>query len=211
MKLLILTIFLIGQHGTLLAAAEKSNLEFLIDLADTLVLYPKNALDKQDLDYVLLSTGDSGNSLNWLLQTRLIRCFGEIADVYVLGSGENKALTSDRRGVRIEFIPLSAKITYSKSDSVSAGRLVERRGYLSCTFVITRSDEGRVVWDEEVKCEQSDLVAESQIPAIEGEDFHFTKGRWSSDRFRGSHWKQAALVSGVTGLVVYLFYTIRSR
>lgn len=212
MKLLILAVFLTSLRGTALGGTEESNLDFLFRLADSVVAFPGKALGEEKFDYVLLSRGDSANSLNWLIQSRLIDSFEKTSNVYIRGSQENQDSPPNGIGAEIEFVPLSHGITYSESDSLSPDgeSLVERRGHLTCAFLITRPGDGRVLWRGEGKGERLDYVARSKISTIEGE-FSYTKGEWSDERIHRGRWKQALLVSTVTGLIVYLFYSIRSR
>jgi hypothetical protein len=70
----------------------------------------------------------------------------------------------------------------------------------------TRQVRFQNVWQESV----SDTVAEKSLSRLENANLPFTIGR-REKRQDGFNWLEAALITTATGVVVYLFYSLRSR
>ena len=70
----------------------------------------------------------------------------------------------------------------------------------------TRQVRFQKIWQESV----SDTVAEKSLSRLENANLPFTIGR-REKRKDGFNWLEAALITTATGVVVYLFYSLRSR
>jgi hypothetical protein len=99
--------------------------------------------------------------------------------------------------------------------SVSGGRLF-RRGQCQRTASVlieiggheamTRQVRFQKIWHESAV----DTVAEKSLASLEDADLPFTVGKWQKPA-RKFRWLEPVLITSATGVVVYLFYALRSR
>ncbi len=62
------------------------------------------------------------------------------------------------------------------------------------------------IWEESAV----DTVAEKSLARLEDADLPFTVGKWERPA-SGFRWLEPALITSATGVIVYLFYALRSR
>ncbi|MDZ7345097.1 MAG: hypothetical protein ONA90_11360 [candidate division KSB1 bacterium] len=56
-----------------------------------------------------------------------------------------------------------------------------------------------------------DIVSQKSLPVLEDSNLPFTVGRWKQENGASLHWMEAALITAASGVIVYLFYSLRSR
>jgi hypothetical protein len=69
---------------------------------------------------------------------------------------------------------------------------------------------GQVYFQKIFEESRTDTLAEKTLPGLEDQNFPFTIGR-KENRESGSRWLEPVLITSATGVVVYLFYSLRSR
>jgi hypothetical protein len=77
---------------------------------------------------------------------------------------------------------------------------------VSAYNLATRQVRFQKIWEETA----TDSLDKKYLPGLEASNLPFTLGRWESAR-DGFHWLEAALITSATGIIVYLFYSLRSR
>lgn len=94
--------------------------------------------------------------------------------------------------------------------SLSNRRLVYRHASVLIEFeahdAATRQMLFQKIWEESA----ADTVAEKSLPRLENVNLPFTVGKWEK-RETGLRWLEPVLITSATGIIVYLFYALRSR
>ena len=57
----------------------------------------------------------------------------------------------------------------------------------------------------------TDTLSKKTLPALEDQNLPFTVGRWEEGTGEGVQWLEVALITAASGIIVYLFYSLRSR
>lgn len=156
-------------------------------------------------DAVVIKQLQDGNSVSWFFEGRLLHLAQKLGKKTYVSPGRVDSL---KQPVFFEVRPLRLRVEYLQvpGRSRSLVRQVQSGFYLK----VVRGSAGEVLLSREVWGKKSDIILEENIASYENPELAFTIGQKvkSTSRVR---WLQPVLISGVAGVVVYLFYSLRSR
>jgi len=192
----------------LISPSEKygDNLSFLGELTDKLL---RKWVLEQNLprdQSILLKRVSSQSLEDWFIEDRFLHVLKEQNYHRVrLGSRSSE-------GIVIEFKIIKLGIDYPRviRSGFWGNGEVERRGEVKVALKLYRAGRGEVMWTGVIGGSEVDRVPLNIIKDLESKGFSFTQaplpcGGMFSRIF------EPAVVLGVTGVVIYLFFSIRSK
>lgn len=213
-----LHIFVTGLLTTT-SAQNRDNYDVLSGLADSLLTEMIDAIPKSVHKVVLsewgrgstnvgVIAGSDGSSDDWFIESRLNEVLKDRGfDIYSHRDFPFNEETEDSAAV-IDFKLLDIGIGYSHQ-SIKEGSL-KRTARLHFLARIILQPTGKTLYSGGLQGNRQDSVALSERESNENPKVHFTIGR-SIETKGGSRILQPIVVTVVTGVVVYLFYALRSR
>ncbi len=194
--------------ATSLRAQDVSNTDFLTLLADSLLSeFVDGNLDSKNGTRVRIQAMDADNPSSWFLQDRLLEALKRKKfEVYVSPAVDTStAIGSD---YFLKFNALRFAIHYEDFIEESPYS-VRRRARAEFSMLLLDGRTGRVLWSGATEGRKSDVIAEDSIKSMENENMSFSIGTRASGS--GPSFVKPLLVASTAGVVVFLFYSIRSR
>ncbi|MFQ5706253.1 MAG: hypothetical protein ACE5HO_02325 [bacterium] len=155
----------------------------------------------------------ANNGADWFFLDRIVGVLKShgFENIYV-GPEENQQ--SDQRApfVVFEYKVLSVGIKYinrNPEKSIEEQRL-QRIGHVGLFVRIFEQPSGRLLRSEEIKGAKADWVERVHLSQIENPNISFTQGEIEGIGRNNKFW-EPVLITGVTGIIVFLFYSLRSR
>ncbi|MFQ6617525.1 MAG: hypothetical protein ACE5QV_02445 [Fidelibacterota bacterium] len=192
--------FLEGQTYT-------SNYELLRKSAEELALSIADELNRLEVHSVILAEKSAEDESTWFFNSILTRTLlkGGIK-VY-----KAELPVTDLPNATLNFRVISLGVKYLKAfrrrfwSSVN----VEREGYIKVTVEVIKQPEGQLILEKDFKKLTQDVVPMVEIDHLQKDNFLFTKDALPqiSD---GRGVIEPALIIGVTGVIIYLFFSLRS-
>lgn len=139
----------------------------------------------------------------WIMEQQLYR--------WIQGKGFNQIFTSRPDSIlsyyRIDYQPVSSRVQYDvyPTDSDSLQRTLR----LECYLRLTHPDNRLTVSTTQVDS-ITDIIGRDELERIENSQLPYTQGEIPENR----NWRrflEPTLVSVLTGVVIYSFYSLRSR
>jgi len=186
--------------------AQATNLELLTQLADSLVgSFLAREVGETSLS-VLLEKSDATNGSNWFLEARLVdACQRRNHTVFISGA-ENSTHPVDAYLLRFNGLDVGASYTDLHNDPTH----LRRKAAVKMAVILSRVRSGEVLWQGNLAAHHSDRINRKQVEALENSNIPFTVG--SRERqSKPVRWVQPVAVSATAGLVIFLFYSLRSR
>ncbi|RMF65587.1 MAG: hypothetical protein D6743_07770 [Calditrichaeota bacterium] len=193
------------------AAQRVTNLEFLTGLTDSLLDQATQVLDSVEVRTVVIRALDPQNDANWFFEDRLsavAKAHGSPA-IYLGAPGSEERFWPDSSAVIIEFEPLKLDVVYEQSDGVARAGYGKRIGNVGLFLRLVNGGTGRLLASDTIEARKSDWVAEQELDEIKSDKISFSKSEGGKKPL--GKIVQPLLISGVTGILVYLFYSLRSR
>lgn len=193
---------------TLLSPAEKygDNLSFLEELTNKLL---RKWVLEQNLprDQLILLKRISPQSIeDWFLENRFL-CVLKEQNYHRVRLGSQSP-----EGIVIEFKIIKLGIDYPRiiRSGLWGNREVERRGEVKVALKLYRAGQGEVMWAGVIGGSEGDRVPLNMVKNLENKGFSFTQAPLPCGG-GFSRILEPAVVLGVTGVVIYLFFSIRSK
>lgn len=141
------------------------------------------------------------SSYSWLLEAQLLealRTFGIRKTILRSKATEGDSL------IDISYRPINKKIVYSKINSKKIERTISAALHLRI-----QKSNGALLFSKILKETKVDTLPRSKIGLIENADMEFTHGQMTKSFL--SSMVQPVVVSLITGFIIYLFYSYRSK
>lgn len=183
------------------------NLQFLTRLSDGLITRIVNHHVNPGID-VVISSLEKTNPNNWFIEDRLVAALTAPDRTIYLNPERATAVLKDSAAVRIEYRLQSMGVKYQ--DSSESPAMMRRKGHLNLFLRIIGVPSGGVTWSGNLDSTDTQLLRAEDISGIENQSIPFTVGQMVDDKEHASI-LQPLLVSVATGVIVYLFYALRSR
>jgi len=194
-------LFLILPIGAL--AQTETNLEQFESLADSLLEGRLGQL-APSFGFAMVCSLTPEHRLNWFFQKEIAAAFSASRPVYL--ACDIRDTTAEQAGVRVGYRPLKLSVKYADlSDEI-----VERTFELAVFLQLLAVPENHMIWQGEVAGSKSDRVARKLLDKLENKEISFTVGR-QGRRKGASRFFAPLIVSSTAGIIVYLFYSLRSR
>ncbi|MFQ5602016.1 MAG: hypothetical protein ACE5HS_01960 [bacterium] len=190
--------------------AEINNYQLLARLADSLLEEVAQNQLGDTTNVVAIRSLNSNDSLNWFIEDRLAGVLQK-NNVHKIILQQDADLP-DSAKIIFEFMLLSIQINYAESDEQGLTKEDDlyRTGKLILFVRMLRAETGEIMWSGNREKAISDWISAKSVPTLENPNLPFTKGKFTRSERENSLIKPL-LITGVTGLIVYLFYALRSR
>ncbi len=186
---------------------QERNIELLTQLADSLISSFVSEQLAKPPSLCIVQPANSESSHNWFTQERLIYVLG-MAGKKVFLSGPDVAKPDSQDGFLIEFVTRELAILYGEPRQGSAA--LTRTAKVGLSLLLLNRRNGEVLWHGALTGKKTDNVQSNQLPAIEDESIAFTRGVKSVPS-NSVKLAQPLAVSVAAGVVIFLFYSLRSR
>ncbi len=213
-KLLVLFLFF-NIFSTNCPAQNLNNLVFLTNLADSLIEGVTKQFVHEKLNHVLIRRLVDNSELNWFFESRLVKSFkrNSVDSIYIDSANQNSKFKNDfdSPALVFEFNVLSIGIEYT--ENVKEGQspdILQRKATIDALLRVLQIPSGKILWSDHLKGKKSGTVPSNQIAVIESDNFSFTKGKMIKHTNKKKFF-QPIIVTSVTGVIVFLFYALRSR
>jgi len=203
-------ICLIFYFGTLIGsqafAQTLDNLQVLRNLTGRLIQHQLIPwIPEREKNIVIKNLG-AKNKSGWLLESQITNSLKSRKDIFLNNEGLKGREPEDY--LLIEFNSLDLKIEY-----ISVNELPEsfsRKASVAFFARVVQMPEGRVLWNDQINGDATDEIKRKEVAAVENRNIPFTSGQIIEQHQRKSI-IQPVLIAGVSGVVIYLFYSLRSR
>lgn len=155
---------------------------------------------------VMESDGASpGSRGDWFLENRLVDVFKKRAfEVFV----NNRRQPYPDSTALVEYKLLDIGIEYLGPDTKN--EMVNRRAHIHFLGRVVLHTSGQVLFNGSLQARRSGRIALADKQSLENTAVDFTIGKVVTNKRRSSV-LQPVVVTVITGVVVYLFYALRSR
>lgn len=197
-------------------AQEISNLQLLVELADSLLNdVPKEAFIDSSKS-VLIRSLQPNEEVDWFIENRIVEVLKRknISTILLYQkykSPKNKG-ENGRSITIIEYKVLALGIEYvdQKGGALFGSGLIKRKGKIGLFLRFINQPLGEIVWNGEVEGTRFDWFTAKVQTSIENPNIPFTLGKYLL-RTGKSKIYEPILITGVTGIIVFLFFSLRSR
>ena len=203
-------IYLIFYFGTLIDshafAQTLDNLQVLSNLTGHLIQQQLIPWIPEGEKNIVIKNLGAKNKSGWLLESQLTDSLKAKKNIFLY----NDELKGKEPGnyLLIEFKSLNLKVRYH-----SVKELPEKFSRkISVAFFarVIQMPEGRVLWNDQINGDATDEIKRKDVVSVENRNIPFTSGQIIEQPQKKSI-IQPVLVAGVSGVVIYLFYSLRSR
>lgn len=194
------------------AAQQTTNYQLLVALTDSLLhRFVVENIAGLEGDIVIRSF-DSGGRENWFFEDRVIQQLQHTGKtVYVERQNDSAPVKINNTWTwSLEYKILRLGIRYKDIGNTGDAALVRRIGHAGFTLRLIAERSGKVEWSGELQGEKKDHVMNKNRVALEDETIHFTVGKGIAPQRRLGLFKPL-LISGAAGVIVFLFFSLRSR
>ncbi len=196
-------------------AQPPSNLDFLTTLTDSLLEQVSNAVRRHWKAVAALDRMTAEHPDNWFFEDRLTHLLARQKNGSVRFVDYARDSSWVEQGALVfAFRPIALGIRYRPIEGANGrgtdAHLVSRIGSVRLYLRVVDLPEGAVVWSGEVVGERRDRINSESLAELETPGVPFTRGKLAFAQ-GDSKVAQAVVLTVVTGGLVYLLYTLRSR
>ncbi|MCG8604006.1 hypothetical protein MJD09_03275, partial [bacterium] len=189
-------------------------LQFLSILTDSLIESKIRGIFSDSKGKIFIRALQPNKKLDWFFENRLVEVLQQqgAGAIYFDGGASESAPIADDNAVKvIEYRVIRLGIEYFEDPQKSMGLdKLGRKGVVSFLFKVLEPASGKILLSEEVVGTKSDWYDWDDRARIEDPNVSFTKGM-SYGKSGPSKSLQALVLTGVSGVIVFLFYSLRSR
>jgi len=207
-----LLLLIIPFFASDVAAQQTTNYQLLVALTDSLLHnFVVENIAELEGDIVIRSL-DSDGQENWFFEDRVIQQLQHTGKtVYVERQNASPLVKVNGNWTwSLEYKILHLGIRYEDVGDTGDTALVGRIGRAGFTLRVIAERSGKVEWSGELKGEKKDHVTNKNRVELEDETIHFTVGKGIAPQRRLGLFKPL-LISGAAGVIVFLFFSLRSR
>jgi len=213
------TLFLVVllARQTVSAAEVVDNLEFLSQLTDSLLSEKTAGIFSNLHGSVQIRGLDVNTEVDWFFENRLVELLKKesAGPLYLEGqdTGREAVTTREHSPVHIvEYKVVSLGIEYIGRDAngMERGEHLGRKAVLSFFLRVIWHSSGKILLSEHVSGAKYDWLPVQDRNRIENRSIGFTMGVFHA-RAGSNKAAEALLLTGVSGVVIFLFYSLRSR
>lgn len=199
------------------SGTQLTNLELFADITDSLLKSVTEEVALKLRKQVVLTSLAHNRDIDWFIENRLTAALKqEDIETFFL---KTDVADSVRRKVQqepasfFEYKALNFGIKYSKNGNrkKNDSESVHRKAVVHFFLRVVQRPSGEILWSGELKGSKGDGILSEDLEVFENPNISFTRGTFSRDADSSGKLIQTLLISGATGAIVYLFYTLRSR
>ncbi|NIR72255.1 hypothetical protein GWN42_16280 [candidate division KSB1 bacterium] len=159
---------------------------------------------------VVIKSLDVNQAVDWFMEERLLEILkkNNVPSVYIRNNLENGEEDSS---TVFEYKVLNMGINYRENSRASSnGGLIDRTAGVHFYLRIVQNPDRKILWSGTIEASKADALPAELLRRSENPNVPFTQGKLTSETGKGKLF-QTVLISGATGVIVYLFYALRSR
>jgi hypothetical protein len=196
------------------SAEVTDNLQFLTLLTDSLIESQISGIFSDSEGKILIRAVQPNERLDWFFESRLVEVLKQQKADFIYVDGrviENGAMVEDDDLKVIEYRVLKLGIEYFEDPQKSMGLdKLGRKAVVSFFLKVLEPASGKVLLSQELAGAKAGWYDWDDRRRIEDPNVSFTKGVFYGKN-GPSKSVQALLLTGVSGVIVFLFYSLRSR
>lgn len=197
-------LILVSNHQHIIAQP-RSNLDMLAEACDDLV--QQQVLDSLTLSSAVQITPLDDNPSNWFVEDCLTRKLHQAGATVYLKADSDKATRADTSAnLKLEFKTVAIGVAYHEQED----QRLQRRVVLELFVRVTDSQSGRLLFSASPRKHVVDYIDADDVARIEDSELAFARGTVIREE-RPPKLLRPVVVSAAAGLIVYLFYALRSR
>ncbi len=197
-------------------SAGLNNLEFLTILADSLLEQVTEEVFEKLQNKISIKSLEVNTEVDWFIENQLVKALQNRGfDTIYLKHKEEDINSSGNVEIShslFEFKVLNLSIDYSENtdNGLSKSGYAVRKGNIRFLLRVVQQPSGEFLWNGILAESKHDWILTDQIKAVENQNVAFTKGDFKINSGKIKI-LEPVLISGVTGIIVFLFYSLRSR
>jgi len=186
--------------------AQESNFQFISSLTDSLLGRATTQLHSEKASQAILRSLED-NNINWFFEDRLVELLKRknIAHIYFEDQVEGSR-GSVNSSLAFEYKVLKLDVKYNKQSRNS--NTVKRIAEVDFFLRIIQHTTGTVLLSKNFEATKEEWLHVNQTNLQQTNDIQLNQGQ--SKQKKGNI-LQPILISSITGIIVYLFYGLRSR
>lgn len=193
---------------------EPTNFEFLTSLADSLLESATKEYVSDVEKRAIVRSLDVNDKANWFIENRLVEVLKRngVRTIYLaLENDVQPEIEPDSLVSILEFKLLHLKIEYHElTKQQNSGEKIQRVGKAGLFLRIINKPSGKILWSDNLEGTKSDWIPINNKSIVENKEIHFTKGK-TIRKSNSIKLVQPLIISSAAGVIVYLFYSLRSR
>jgi len=195
-------------------AQDLTNYQLLAALTDSLI---EDAVSKIAVPLprqAVVKSLQEVEGVEWFLQSRLVEVLRnqKVEYIYLVHSDRDSAVGKDHDAEAIwiyEFKVSTIGIAYFKA-ATKNGETISRQGRVEFLLRIINKLSGEVVFSQTLVGSKLDWIPIARVASLENPQVGFTRGEMKLPPNK-NRLIQPLLITTVTGVIAYLFYSLRSR
>lgn len=205
---IIFVVVIVGVHSV--HAQPLSNLAFLSSLSDSVVGGIFSSVLAEPEPVHIRSIEE--HPADWFLQNTIVETLkkADFSDIYVNQSSNDHHSENPFFLCEFKLLHLGIRYLHVYQDGKLRQQQLRRVGEIDTFFQISEQPAGRIVWNGKIRGARSDTVSVDEVEALENRNILFTIGE-KPEKTGGTNFLEPAVITGVTGIIIFLFYSIRSR
>lgn len=195
---------------------EVSNLKFLANLTDSLLEEVSKKILDDTTRPVKIRSLESNKDVTWFFVNQLIEVLkkNDHAVIY-LNQGVNYQDLIQKDGSSFtvfEFKVLSIGVEYvdHRGGGLFGSGEIKRKGNVALSLRIFNQPSGEILWSGDIEGTRFDWIPANEIDVVENPNIPFTQANYPSS-LSTKKIIEPILITGVTGIIIFLFYSLRSR
>lgn len=196
-------------------AQTKSNLDIFSDLIDSVLTEILPEIPKEPSTTLFIKNLDANSNISWFIENRIVHILKSLGfhdEIYV---GDPDFSNRDgKTTLRLDYKVLDLKVKYMKREDGgflgSGSNQINRQITVGLLVRVVKVPEDALILSEERWKNYNDWINEDQISTVENSNLPFTSGEFKYNK-NSKNLLEPLLVTGVTGIIVFLFFSLRSR
>ena len=190
-----------------------NNLTILSKLIQQAVNDVVEQINIDQVNRIILLIPESNHAADWLIEKGLIDVFNQkgISDIYIKPRGVPVNIDNTERAFIISYRPIKVSIAYSSKKNKESKNhdVLERTATIEIYIQVINKDE-KLILSETVRKVNLDRIKKEQKSSVENAHYPFTSGGSIESSFI-SQFIEPVVGICVSGAILYMFYTFRSK
>jgi len=196
------------------SAQDLTNYQLLAALTDSLI---EDAISKIAVPlprHAVVKSLQEMEGVDWFLQSRLVEVLRDqkVEYIYLVHSDQDSSVGKDNDAEAIwiyEFKVSTIGVAYFKA-TTKGEETISRQGGVEFLLRIINKLSGEVIFSQTLVGLKVDWIPVARVASLENPQVGFTRGEMKSPPSK-NRLIQPLLIATVTGVIAYLFYSLRSR
>ena len=190
----------------------ENNLTIFDRLSEHIVQQAVNNVDLQQFRKIIIKNAQQGDENKWYVDYWFINVLDTIGhELYVLGFNVDSTVSIESCSTAVlEYKIKHLDIEYTSKNKFWNTSSIERRIAVELWIKCYKLSDGFIHWAGNIGKEYSDIIEMDHIHTLENRYIKFTKA--AIPVAKGfTNFLEPILIMGLSGTIIYLFYSFRSK